>query len=154
MTELDELVAALRTALTAPAPDGLETKTGMLAGLTAAGPAELAAGVGQSGYHHAGYLSGHLLRWLSEHGRVIDEPLQLLAAGYAASLADPGGQAMLAKPDRPMTAHSYAAIRCERNNLLAMSESDERMLYTEQLEATFQRLRTGRHTRLGLSEPS
>jgi len=163
MTSVNDLVEALRNELrsTRSPADDKDTKPGMLAGLLDRGVARMVPEVGETGYHHAGYLSGHLLRWLSERGRSLDEPLRLIAAGYAASLADQGGQAMLDKPDRPMTAHSYAAIRCERASRQPLSEADERMLfgwlleqtatpYTEKLDASFQRLRLRRHDRLGL----
>jgi hypothetical protein len=163
MTGPDDLAEALRTQIrSAPAGSGdKDTKTGMLSGLLDNGSARVAPQPGETVYHHAGYLSGHLLRWLFDRGRVLDDPLRLIAAGYAASLADPGGQAMLDKPDRPMTAHSYAAIRCERTTDRTLSEADERLLfgwlvkqtgtpYTQTLDATFQRLRIRRHERLRL----
>lgn len=163
MTALDELVDVLRTELRS-APQSLndtETKTGMLAGVVEVGSARTAPTVDESVYHHAGYLAGHLLGWLLQRGRPLDSRLRLLAAGYAASLADPGGQAMLDKPDRPVTAHSYAAIRVEQQTHRALSESDERMLlgwlleqtgkpYSQTIDATWRRLRVRRHERLGL----
>lgn len=85
----------------------------------------------------------------------------MTAAGYAASLADAGGQKMLGRPDRPITAHNYAAIRVERTTGQPLSETDERMLFewlleqtdtrcTDTLLATVQRLRLRRHERLRL----
>jgi hypothetical protein len=167
MTDLDDLIEALRTELrsTPPRPGDPDTKPGLLAGLLDTASARVAPEPGESVYHHAGYLSGHLLRRLYERGRVLDGPLRLLAAGYAASLADPSGQAMLGKPDSPMTAHSYAAVRCERKTRQPLSEADERMLfgwlleqtdtpYTQTLSAKFQRLRVRRHDHLGMGGPT
>ncbi|HST47813.1 hypothetical protein [Jatrophihabitans sp.] len=161
MTELDEVIQALQRELRSEQaqPGDKDTRAGMLAGLLEAGPARVAPNPGETVYHHAGYLSGHLLRWLIVRGQVFDERLRSSATGYASSLADPGGQAMLDKPDRPMTAHSYAAVRCERASRQALPESEERMLfewllevtrtpYTQERGATFQRLRAHRQDRL------
>ena len=163
MTELDELIQALQKELRSQQDDN-GAHAGMLAGLLDAGAARIALPPDGTVYQHAGYLSGHLLRWLAERGRDLDDRIRLIAAGYAASLADPAGQAALDKPDRPMTAHSYAAIRCERAGRQPLSEADERMLFgwlveqtgtpvTAQLTAKFQRLRTRRQDRLAAGGP-
>ena len=163
MTELDELIQAARREIRSDQDDN-GTNAGMLAGLLDTGAAQLAARPDGNVYRHAGYLSGHLLRWLAERGRSLDDRIRLVAAGYAASLADPAGQAALDKPDRPMTAHSYAAIRCERAGRQLLSEADERMLFgwlveqtgiplTPQLTGKFQRLRARRQERLAAGGP-
>jgi hypothetical protein len=161
MTELDDLVRDLREVIRTGRDDN-GTKAGMLAGLLATGPAQLSSEPGANAYHHAGYLSGHLLRRLLEHGYAADGPFGCAAAGYAAALADPAGQAALAKPDRPITAHIYAAMRCEDGTRQALAEAEERVLFDWLLEQTgtppspdayarLERLRLRRQARLGLS---
>jgi hypothetical protein len=163
VTELDDLIQALQREVRSGQDDN-GTNAGMLAGLLATGSARVIAQPGGNVYHHAGYLSGHLLRWLAARGRELDDRIRLIAAGYAASLADPAGQEALGKPDRPMTAHSYAAIRCERAGRQPLPEADERMLFgwlveqtgtplTQQLTAKFHRLRTRRQDRLAAGGP-
>jgi hypothetical protein len=163
VTDLDELIQALQQEIRI-GQDANGTNAGMLAGLLDTGSARVESQPGENVYQHAGYLSGHLLRWLAERGRGLDDRIRLITAGYAASLADPAGQAALDKPDRPMTAHSYAVIRCERAGRQLLSEADERMLFgwlveqtrtplTQQLTAKFHRLRTRRQDRLAAGGP-
>ena len=160
MTQLDDLIRELHEVIRS-GPDDNGTKSGMLAGLLSTGAAQLEAGHDANVYYQAGYLSGHLLRWLLERGHDLDDRFRLIASGYAASLADPAGQTALAKPDRPITAHTYAAMRCEDNTRQALPESEERRLFdwlleqtgtspTPALYAKYQRLRERRQSRLGL----
>lgn len=146
-----------RAARRRPADKGVTS--GQLSGLRETGPARIVAQPAESVYHHAGYLWGHLMRWLFERRRVL-AALKFTAAAYASAIADPSGQALLGKPDSPMTAHSYAAIRCEKEAGHALPEADERMFFewlleqtrtshTEELRAKFQRLRDRRLERLG-----
>jgi hypothetical protein len=161
--ERDDLMGALKakimTLAMLPKSHTWQTKRGMLVGRREEGKARTASGPHESVYHHAGYLSGHLLGWLARRGRSVDGPLRMIAAGYAASLADPGGQKMLERADRPITAHNYAAIRVERTTGRPLSEIDERMLFewlleqtdtqcTDTITATAQRQRLRRQERL------
>jgi hypothetical protein len=160
MTDLDDLISAARSA--ALQPHATDVEVGRLAGLLDIDRAALSAGTGESTLHHAGYLVGHLIRWLHERGRPLEQRMMLTAAAYGASIADEGGQRMLAKPDRPMSAHTYAAIRTEQKTGSALTETDERMLFgwlseqagiepTPQLVVTLERRRALRLARTGLS---
>lgn len=163
MTDFDELINEARAA--AQRRGAKDVDIGRLEGLLSPGRARLAARPGESVLHHAGYLVGHLIRWLHERGKPFDMPMMLTAAAYGASIADEGGQQQLAKPDRPMTAHTYAAIRTEKKTRSALDAADERMLFgwlleqtstraTPQLLATFERRRAARLERTGLRPES
>ncbi len=137
-----------------------EALTGQLEGLRSDGCARMSPGPDESTHRHAGYLAGHLLRWLSEHGTELEGRATLQAAAYAAALADPAGQRELADADPLVRAHLYAAIRCEKATGTALTESLELALIgwlLEQVEAGVPagltakviRLRLQRHERLG-----
>lgn len=158
---MDDLEAHLRAAVSAAAgddPDG--TLAGHLAGLRAGGRAKLLADSGESVFHHAGYLSGHLTRWLAERGRPVDPAMLLVVAAYAAAVADPP-EDPFATPTRVLATHVYAALRTEKKHRQALSDAGERMVFGWLLEqaghdpepelvAKLERLRLRRHERLGL----
>ena len=159
MGDLDELIAGARAA--AQRPEANDVEAGRLAGLLENGRAHLVAEPGENELYHAGYVVGHLIRWLHAHGKPIESHMMLTAAAYGAAISDEGGQRQLARPDRPMTAHTYAAIRTEQRDHRALSPADERMLFgwlleqtgdpaTPQLLAIFERRRAARLTRTGL----
>jgi hypothetical protein len=158
MSELDDLVAAARAA--AQRRGATDVERGLLDGLLQDGLARLTAQPAESVHHHAGYLGGHLMRWLHEHGKSLETSTLLIASLYGGCLADEGGQKQLARPDRPVTAHLYAAIRTEKRSSTAIDEADERMLLgwlldqtdtaaTPQLLAKVERLRARRLERTG-----
>jgi hypothetical protein len=164
MTELDGFIRELQNniLLCKANSRNAETNIGMLAGLMSAGSIVPVSDPDVRVLYQAGYVCGHLLRWLSERGRAVGGPLGLIAAGYAASISDHAGQSALAKPDAPMTAHTYAAIRCERHTGEGLSEADEQLLFgwlveqtgaplTPELAATFRRQRARRRERLGFA---
>jgi hypothetical protein len=158
--DLEEHIRAARASVGRRAdPNG--AKAGHLEGLLEQGPARLAPRPGESVYHHAGYLSGHLTRWMAERGREVEPAVLLMLAAYAAAVADPGGQESFAKPDGPLAVHTYATIRTEKKHGRALPEPDERMMFgwlleqagqlpTPQLTAKMERLRHRRQERLGL----
>lgn len=161
MDDLDELITGARAA--ARGPRARDVEIGRLEGLLETGSARLVPRPGESPLHHAGYLVGHLIRWLHAYGKPIEASMMLTAAVYGASIADEGGQRQLAKPDRPMTAHSYAAIRTEKQARAALDVADERMLFgwlreqagipaTPELMARFERRRAARLERTGLRQ--
>lgn len=163
MGDLDELIAATRAV--AERRRAKDVQRGQLEGLLETGPARVAARPGESVLHHAGYLTGHLIRWLHEHGKPLETPMMLTAAVYGASMADERGQRALAKSDNAVTAHILAAIRAEEKTGLALDAADERMLFgwlleqtnspaTPQLIAKLDRLRARRLERTGFGPDS
>src|SRR5438552_5650037 len=163
MGDLEDLIDEARVA--AQQPGATDVEIGRLEGLLDIGRARLAAGHGESLRHHAGYLVGHLIRWLHEHGKPLDNAMMVMAAVYGAAVADEGGQQKLAGPGPAVTAHLYAAIRTEMKSGSALDAADERMLFGWLLEQTsiattplllgkLERLRTQRLERTGLrAEP-
>jgi hypothetical protein len=160
VSDLDDLIDGARAVAQRAGAKDLDV--GRLEGLLESGRARLTARPGETSLHHAGYLVGHLIRWLHEHGKPLETSTMLTAAVYGASVADEGGQQQLVRSDRPMTAHTYAAIRTEKKTRRALDAADERMLFgwlleqtnvraTPQLLATFERRRAARLERTGLS---
>jgi hypothetical protein len=163
MSDLDKLIEAARAATAGRGPNDVEV--GRLEGLGDAAAARLAARPGESATHHAGYLVGHLIRWLHERGKPLDAATLLTASVYGACIADEGGQQQLARPDRPMSTHTYAAIRTEKRIGAALDRADEQMLFgwlleqaggraTPQLLAKLDRIRARRLERTGLQRPA
>jgi hypothetical protein len=156
--DLDAYLRSIAAAGRGKDPHGI--KAGHIEGLRETGPARLAPAPDEPIYHHAGYLSGHLTRWMAERGREIDPAMLLLVAAYAGAVADPAGQRSFDKPDGPLAVHTYAAIRTEKKHDQALSDSDERMMFGWLLEqsdrpappaliAKMERMRRRRHDRTG-----
>jgi hypothetical protein len=124
-------------------------------GLTTKERARLRPRAREKQHHHAGFLFGHLTRWLHERGWALDE--QLMIPGlYAASVATPEAQAALDKKNPIMRVHVYAALGTEKKRGLPLTETEERMLFGWLCEAAsmiptpdglaqFERLRAKRH---------
>jgi hypothetical protein len=159
MDDLEELIRAARKAAQRRPPK--EVEVGQLAGLLDTGRARLQPSPGESLLHHAGYLAGHLIRWLHEHGRPLAAPTLLTAAVYGTGLAEAPGQRKLAQPNRRIDTHTYAAIRVEQETGAPIDGGVERMLFgwlleqtdtpaTPQLIAQLERLRARRLERSGL----
>jgi hypothetical protein len=109
-------------------PQGAGTVDGELEGLTDAGTARLLAADGESQHRHAGYLLGHLIRWLNERGWPVDDRL-LVAAWYGASVATPEGQGALGGEDGIIRVHVLATLMTERKLGGPLADREERMLY-------------------------
>jgi hypothetical protein len=96
-------------------PHRQERDAGTLAGLTTTGNARIRPEAGEDGCHFAGYLTGHLLKWLVDRGRPLDGDAICVATYYGAPIGDGAAQRRLDEPAANVRwLHTYLMIYLER----------------------------------------
>jgi hypothetical protein len=96
-------------------PEQAATHAGTLAGLEEGPQVRLRPGPDEEIHHFAGYLAGHLLRWLVDRGRAFDDDTIATASFYAAPLGDEAAQSRLGAPAANAGfLHTYLMVYLEK----------------------------------------